>query len=245
MNLAVDIGNTNVKTGVFNKNELVSSMVFQKKELKKKLTEILTLKNINNIIVSSVLESRPSILNKAFPERNILFLNHNTPLPIINRYKTKTTLGYDRIAVSVGAYSMFNRNNNVLVVDAGTCIKYDFVNKKGEYMGGAISPGIEMRFKALHEFTDKLPKINKKEGNIKLSGNSTESSILSGVINGTIEEVKGIINNYRSKYLALKVVITGGDSEVFDKAVKNTIFADRNLALKGLNTILNYNIETS
>jgi type III pantothenate kinase len=172
-----------------------------------------------------------------------LRLHHQLPLPIRLNYATPHTLGMDRIAAVAGASAHFEKRD-LLVIDAGTCITYDFLNKDLIYSGGAISPGIRMRFKALHTFTGQLPFINWKNGDhAEMTGDSTETSIVSGVVNGAISEVTGFIDHYRSHYDNLQVVMTGGDLETFDKALKNRIFADPNLVLLGLNKILRYNIE--
>ena len=134
----------------------------------------------------------------------------------------------------------------MLSVDAGTCIKYDFVNAQNQYLGGGISPGIEMRFKSLNQFTDRLPLISYKHFD-KLIGDNTEDSILSGVMNGVVQEVKGIIQRYEQQYPDIKVVFTGGYLKFFEKSFsigtkgKTNIFADSFLVLKGLNEILNFN----
>ena len=148
-------------------------------------------------------------------------------------------MGKDRLAAAVTGNHFFP-NQNVLIIIAGTCITYEFVNTKAEYLGGAISPGISIRFKALHTFTGKLPLVEKK---IKASiiGNTTENSILSGVINGCFYEVKGITYEYTDKYKDLKIILSGGDMKYFDKILKNSIFAISNIVLIGLNIILDFN----
>jgi type III pantothenate kinase len=153
-------------------------------------------------------------------------------------------LGSDRISAAVGGYYLYP-NKNVLVIDAGTCIKYNFTNSNNQYLGGGISPGIEMRFKALQKFTDKLPLIEIDLNFNSLIGASTQSSILSGVLNGTISEIDGIINLYKLQFPDLICILTGGDSQYLANRLKNSIFTHQNLVLKGLNNILNYTIETN
>lgn len=165
-----------------------------------------------------------------------------TPIPFKNCYQSAATLGSDRIAAAVGAFTLYP-SCNVLVIDAGTCIKYNFTNNHNEYLGGGISPGLQMRFKALHQFTSKLPLVEFNSETISLIGNTTQQSIISGVVKGTIAEIDGIINEYKNQYPDLVCVITGGDSEYLCKQLKNSIFANQNLVLKGLNDILNYNLE--
>ena len=163
----------------------------------------------------------------------------STPIPIENLYLTKDTLGVDRLANAVAANSIFPQRN-VLVVDCGTCVKYDFVNHKNQYLGGSISPGLQMRFKALNQFTGKLPLL-KPEAHPSLIGDSTETAITSGVINGLVAEIKGVIKSYTSIYENLTVILTGGDASFFDKELKSNIFVEPNLTLIGLNEILRYN----
>ncbi|MBI4945966.1 MAG: type III pantothenate kinase [Bacteroidetes bacterium] len=260
MNLVIDIGNTLVKTAIFNEKELSSFSSFEKvsvdvlKELLKKNP------SVKNVILSSVVEHSKNITDYLRSELRFVELTHETKTPIENLYQSPQTLGKDRLASAVGANLLF-RNQNVLSIDAGTCIKYDFVNAKNQYLGGGISPGIEMRFKALNQFTDKLPLLNyassltlisQEKGTKyfnKLIGENTDESILSGVMNGTMEEVKGIIARYQQQYPDTKVVFTGGYLKFFEKTFnigsngKSSIFADSFLVLKGLNVILNYNVK--
>ncbi|MDQ3192959.1 MAG: type III pantothenate kinase, partial [Bacteroidota bacterium] len=158
------------------------------------------------------------------------------------KYLSPETLGKDRLAAVAGASLVFP-NVNVLVIDAGTCIKYDFINNKSEYLGGGISPGIKMRYAALNNFTQKLPLLEPIKEVTLLSGNTTISSIHSGVQLGALSEVKEIINLYLEKYIKITVILTGGDMEFFKPVMsgKNNIFADSFLIHKGLNHILSYN----
>ncbi|MDD5570333.1 MAG: type III pantothenate kinase [Bacteroidales bacterium] len=238
MNLAIDFGNTCMKLGLFNDNILTEVKVFERNKLKE-LEKYVLKKNIKSIIISSVIRESEAFI-KTFIKRNkIIKLENKTKLPIKNLYKTTKTLGKDRIADVVGANFIFPEKN-VLVIDIGTCIKYDFINSKNEYLGGSISPGVEMRLKALHNYTDKLPLIKRREIN-NLIGNTTETSILSGVLNGISAEIDGIIEKYKIKFKDLKVILTGGDIIFFDNRIKNSTFAEPNLVLKGLNVILRYN----
>jgi type III pantothenate kinase len=168
-----------------------------------------------------------------------ILLNHLLPLPIQINYKTPETLGVDRIAAVCGAIDIFP-NRSSLVIDAGTAITYDFIDGHGNYEGGAISPGIEMRFEALHTFTERLPLVT-KNGDLTLIGNSTETCIRSGVLNGVVAEMEGIINNYKQLYPDLGVVLCGGNSFFFENRLKPTIFATPDLVLSGLNRILLHN----
>ena len=180
-----------------------------------------------------------SALNAIIP--TIIF-NSETKIPLTNLYQSASTLGSDRLAASVGAYFLYP-NANVLVIDAGTCIKYNFTNSKNEYLGGGISPGIRMKLKALQTFTSKLPLVEANFSYNELVGNNTQNSILSGVLNGSVAEIDGIISQYKLQFTDIICVLTGGDSEYLAKRLKNSIFAHQNLVIKGLNDILNYNSE--
>ncbi|MFA5300654.1 MAG: type III pantothenate kinase, partial [Lutibacter sp.] len=173
-------------------------------------------------------------------EINLIELDYNTKVPFLNNYATPKTLGVDRIALVSSAFSNYP-NKNVLIIDAGTCITYDFINHEGNYYGGAISPGIEMRYKALHVFTEKLPLL-RPELMYQLVGDSTETSIHSGILNGVIGEIDSIVEKYRKKNTDLTVVLTGGDVNFLSNRLKNSIFANPNFLLEGLNTILTYNL---
>ena len=166
-------------------------------------------------------------------------MNTTTPLPFKNRYTTPSTLGNDRIALAAAAVCVYPLKNT-LVIDAGTCITFDFINSKNEYLGGAISPGIGMRYKSLHQYTGKLPLLSKNE-EFKLIGTSTKSSIHSGIINGIICEIKGVIAQYQQDFGDLTIVLTGGDTKFLSKQLKNSIFANQNFLLRGLNKILTFN----
>lgn len=160
-------------------------------------------------------------------------------LPVINRYQTPETLGTDRVVAVIGARSIVP-DQGVLVIDAGTAITYDFASKAGEYLGGGISPGMSMRFRALHEFTAGLPLVNPVE-KINLVGGSTVESMQSGVINGLIEEIEGVIRRYRATFgQEINVFLTGGDMHYFENHLKNINFADAYLTHKGIYHILTY-----
>ena len=237
MNLAIDIGNTNVKFGLFEKNELKE--VFGQKE---EIDKVFSGNNITHAIISKS-GSDNEIENRLRKEKiNILILSHTLKLPIEIQYKTPETLGTDRIAGSVAANFLF-RDIAVLKIDFGTCITYDFVNNKNQYLGGAISPGMMMRFKAMHNYTVKLPLVDPMQFNsYELTGEDTATSILSGVMNGIKEEVSGIIKEYETRFGNLKVVATGGDAGIFVTLLEYEIFARPYLVLEGMNRILNYNL---
>jgi len=239
MNLAIDIGNTRVKAAVFEEDKLLELLIFDKKIIVSETRKIIKKHSISNGIISnvgSISEKRMEQLNKSF---NFLVLSSSLKIPFKNLYKTPKTLGVDRIALVAGAVKQFP-SKNVLVIDAGTCITFDFVDSDASYAGGAISPGIKMRFKALNKFTANLPLLDTLELD-DFIGKNTEESIISGVLNGVQKEIKGVIEDYRHKYLDLTVVLTGGDTNFLSKQLKSSIFANQNFLLQGLNEILKFN----
>ncbi len=169
----------------------------------------------------------------------LMWLDSKTFLPVVNLYETPETLGYDRIAAVVGANEQFP-DRDILVIDAGTCITYEFIDSKGQYHGGNISPGMQMRFKALHLFTGRLPMVDVNGRKLPM-GRDTETAIRAGVLKGMEYEISGYIESMKHKYPELLVFLTGGDDFSFESSIKSIIFADRFLVLKGLNRILNYN----
>lgn len=249
MRLIIDFGNTFSKVALYENNKelaihsfsnltLISLKAFTNEYLQKHNKS----KSISHCIVSSVVNYSYEI--RDYLQSNFIFfeLNVNTHLPIEIEYKTPGTLGNDRIAAVVAGNSIFPEQD-ILIIDAGTCITYDFLNNKGKYLGGSISPGFNLRFKSLNNYTDNLPLISNLEKTAELIGNSTINSIKSGVINGLKAEVDGITENYLQKYPGIKIIFTGGDINYFDTTTKNNIFAVANLVLKGLNIILDYNVK--
>ncbi|QTD37107.1 type III pantothenate kinase [Polaribacter batillariae] len=239
MNLTIDIGNTRVKTAVFEQNNIVETFFFDKKKIISEIQKILKKHSISNGIISNVAtlsEKKTKKLQEIF---NFQVVSSKIKVPFINLYKTPLTLGVDRIALVSGAVKQFP-NKNVLIIDAGTCITFDFVNEKSEYLGGAISPGIYLRYKALHSFTANLPLINTFEIE-NFIGKDTKESIISGVLNGVVKEIDGVIADYNNKYMDLTVLLTGGDTNFLSKQLKSSIFATQNLLLQGLNEILIFN----
>jgi len=239
VNLIIDIGNTLVKIGAIKDNHIFE--IHSHPE-----PEIPVLKDFHNkypllkgAIISSVREipiEFMDYLNRHFS--TCVILNSLTPIPLENMYKTKETLGCDRIAACVGANALYP-NTPLLVIDAGTAITFDMVDDD-KYIGGTISPGLSMRFRALHAYTGKLPHLQKNE-NYHLIGSHTNDAIISGVQNGIIFEIDGYISHLRVKYPDLKVILTGGDALFFDKKLKSTIFVHPTILLTGLNRILDYN----
>ena len=243
MDLIIDLGNTNKKLAVFKNDRLL--VLEQYPSVKFDIVKDFVIRHpeIDRCILASVVPYPASIRN--FLSKNFRFieLDEKTDLPLINKYKTKKTLGKDRLAAAVAANSMFP-GQDVLVVNAGSCITYDFVNSHNEYLGGAISPGFSMRLQALHTFTGKLPLVSLK-GKESLLGKDTETSISSGVMNGTIAEIEGVALRYYEKYPGIKLVLSGGDLKYFDKQLKISIFAFPNIVIHGLCQILEFNVKTA
>lgn len=237
--LIIDIGNTLQKLAIFEQKELVFKETFQKLKPADVADFIMEHGPFTGIIQSAVNIYPPEIEEILAKAGKFILLTELTPLPVINLYQTPKTLGKDRIAAAAGAYAIHPKRN-ILVIDAGTCITYDFINDRGEYLGGGISPGIHMRFKAMHTFTGKLPLVEQAEFD-GLIGRNTRESMLSGVYNGVIAEISGIIGQYRDQYNDVIIMITGGDSEFLHKKLKISIFAAPDLVLLGLNEILDYN----
>ena len=195
---------------------------------------------LNQAILSSVKPVDDEIL-QFLSENFDLFieLDHQTELPIKNLYETPETLGKDRIAAAVGANEFFP-DQNLLIIDAGTAITYDLVSEKNEFIGGNISPGLQMRFKALNQFTGKLPLVSYFDEFQNIGRNTTEA-IRAGVQNGILYEIAQTIELFNKNYQNLQIVMTGGDSIFFDKKLNYTIFVHFNITLIGLNRILEYN----
>lgn len=234
--LVIDIGNTLQKFAVFSGKEMLDKETFSgfsENELKQWLV---TYGPFSSIILSSVARPAPEYEKILAKAGRLLVLDENTRIPIKNLYETPETLGKDRLAAAIGAFALFP-GKNVLSIDAGTCITYDFLTAGGEYSGGSISPGIRMRFRAMHEFTGRLPMMEPEDFG-GLIGHNTGESLLSGVINGVCEEIKGIIGLYKEQYAEVITVITGGDHKFLHNKLKINIFAVPDLVLLGLNEIL-------
>ena len=238
MNLVVDIGNTNIKYAQFSDGNIV------------KLGNLSDLDQLNSLIeesgckdclICSVSHSREELNKVIRKELSYTYFDHQTLIPILSNYNTPKTLGMDRLAAVIGATVKFPKAP-VMVIDIGTCITYDFITQNGVYEGGAISPGFELRFKALHHYTARLPLINEID-DPKIVGKDTIESMKSGVINGTIAEMNGMISQFMLKTPDLKVIITGGGAKFFDSKIKADIFVALEIVLVGLNRVLEYNAE--
>ena len=242
MKLVIDIGNSYTKLGVFQKEHLIYQAQYKKFD-KKTLATYFQRYNISQSIVSSVSSAEQSFVDYLTENQQCeaIFLNSSTPLPLKVSYKTPETLGSDRLAAAVGGKALFP-GKTVLIIDAGSCITYDVVTAEGEYQGGAIAPGLNMRYRAMNQFTRNLPLLQPIT-QTPTTGDSTRASMHSGVLNGTVNEVDGMINQFREEQPGMVAIITGGDIKYFDKNLKNNIFASPNIVLAGLNQILRYNIE--
>ncbi len=240
MNLIIDIGNTVAKLAVFEGEEL-REVVYDSNRTLELLPDVCRRFPVERAIVATVIDLCEEVMGQlsslTIP---LLWLDQHTPLPVQNLYETPQTLGYDRMAAVVGASAVFP-GRDLLVIDAGTCITFEFIDAAGCYHGGNISPGMQMRFKALNQFTGRLPLVS-AEGRQVPMGKDTETAIRAGVLKGMEYEIVGYIEAMKHKYPELLVFLTGGDDFSFDTSVKNIIFADRFLVLKGLNRILRYNI---
>lgn len=241
MNLIVDIGNTQIKAGFFEKNQLVKLETSTLGEIEFVCGLVSKHKNTYNVIISSVRKYPEELITKLTTKcKLVLFFNSEVKIPLENRYESKSTLGYDRLAACIGAHGLYE-GEDILVIDAGTAITFDFVNNKGQYLGGCISLGLNMRFKALHEFTQKLPELSKNES-FNLIGKNTNDAIISGVQNGLIFEIDAYINNLKAKHSNLRVIITGGDANFLSKLLNNKADLHPEIVLEGLNKILNFNL---
>jgi type III pantothenate kinase len=237
MNLIIDIGNTRVKYAVFHGEEQIYSTKSNNLS-RETVHSIVNEYPIQKSIVSSVRANSTdeAILSEL---QHLVSFNHSTSIPINNKYATPETLGLDRLAAAVGAYKL-NPGNFSLVFDFGTALTIDFIDENANYLGGNISPGLNTRFKALNQFTGKLPLIESFD-KINLIGTNTHGAIANGVVNGMVFEVDSYIDRMKSTRTDIKVIATGGDAKRFDNLLKNTIFVVENLVAQGLNSILNYN----
>ncbi len=237
MELVIDIGNTKVKAAIFINNGI--HKVFTTPKAGDELLSLIKPFPVEAIIISSVRENNEAMFaywNQVAPT---MVLDHKTALPIENAYKTPETLGKDRIAAVIGARFLYPKGP-VLAIDAGTCITYDILTEDDVYLGGNISPGAHLRFRAMDEFTHALPLVEQMEVE-QLYGQSTEESMATGVITGIAAEMDGMIERYEEEFSGVQTVICGGDARYFVNMLKKKIFANRNLVLLGLHKILLFN----
>ncbi|HER08134.1 MAG TPA: type III pantothenate kinase [Bacteroides sp.] len=243
MNLVLDLGNSFGKIAVCEGSKVIESAGYERITSREIAYFLARYPSLKGVIVSSVVNHSREIIDYLVNLfTTCIELNHTTPIPLENRYQTPDTLGYDRIAAAVGANTLYP-GENVLVIDAGTAITYDIVTSGGAFLGGNISPGLEIRFRSLHKLTSRLPMLERPEDDPPLVGSSTKEAIQSGVVHGILYEMHGFIEAISEKYPKLQVVLTGGDAKYFEGKLKNSIFVDLNLNLIGLNRILDYNAD--
>jgi type III pantothenate kinase len=239
MLLAVDVGNTKIKAAVFEGYGLLNKAVFDKKHWLENFGKIFTgYSQIHTVILSSVQNEDETMLSWLTQKAGVILINHTSSFPFKNSYATPLTLGIDRMVLSAGAVLQFPGSNR-LVIDAGTCITYDFTDADNVYHGGAISPGLQLRYNAMHNFTAKLPLLYPEMPD-DFIGNSTAGAMHSGVVNGVLHEIQGFIKQYTEQYQDVKLILTGGDADFLAKRLKNTIFANSNFLLESLNHLYLY-----
>ena len=242
LNLVIDIGNSQTKVAVFDAGEIVQVTCMESLNIARLADLKRNYPALNQAILSSVAKVDSELLKVLKKDYDYFIeFDHQTAVPIGNLYESKETLGLDRLAAAVGGIFLFP-DKELLVIDAGTAITFDLVDKNHHFLGGNISPGLKMRFRALHEFTRKLPEIEKADLWPAI-GKTTEEAIRAGVQNGMIYEIDGMIDQVRKDWPECQVILTGGDLFFFDKKLKNTIFVKFEITLIGLNRILEYNAE--
>lgn len=239
MNMVMDAGNTRTKIGIFEGAERKAVHVFDAPD---EARRFLRDHPVRHLLVSSVTAEGDALAAEARASGDRLKLTAALSLPIENRYASQQTLGPDRLAAACGAWELFPETSS-LIVDCGTCINYEFVHAGGYYLGGAISPGVTMRFNAMHQQTDRLPLV-RPVTEPSLTGTSTQECLESGVMNGIQEEITGIIRRYAEGYPDIRVILTGGDAHFFEKPLKPFIFVAPELILTGLNRILRHNVHS-
>ncbi|WP_418264076.1 type III pantothenate kinase [Flavobacterium faecale] len=242
MILTIDVGNTRIKGAVFEVDTLLEQFVFEKIELEKKIKIILEkYKKCQFLVVASVGDVEKQVFLAFEKDIKVHFVSHSDVFPFVNKYETPKTLGIDRMVLAAGAVLKYPKQNR-LVIDAGTCVTYDFIDENDNYLGGAISPGIQLRYKALNGYTSKLPLLVAQQPQ-SFVGSSTKESIHSGVVNGLVYEINGFIEEYQGINPNFIIILTGGDTVFLAKRLKNTIFANSNFLLESLNQTFQYKIK--
>ena len=239
MLLAIDIGNTRIKAAVFEGNTVLKSSAFTE-TLQQNVFDLLQeFPSISDIVVSSVGNDSISF---ALPETiRLHIIAHDSQFPFTNLYETPKTLGIDRMVMAAGAVILYPGTNR-LVIGAGTCITYDFIDEYNNYHGGAISPGIGLRYRSLHDYTANLPLLSIAEPKAFL-GTSSAESMHSGIVNGIVHEIDGFVADYAAVHSNFTIILTGGDAVFLAKRLKNTIFAHSNFLLESLNQTFQYKIK--
>ena len=237
MNVAIDLGNTRAKLALFNESSLLELEERLKPE---DVFAWVSARKPSQAIIASVNAPVAELRKELSSLCPCWELTPELPVPVKKKYLTPQSLGADRLAAVVGGKSLFP-GVPVLVIDAGSCITYDYIDGEANYLGGAIAPGLRMRFKAVHNFTARLPLIEKSPENVPLLGQNTEGSLNSGIINGLCAEVEGMIRKIETEYSLNHVIICGGDSKFFETKINRPIFVIPELVLIGLNEILRHN----
>lgn len=233
MIICIDVGNTRTKVAVYENGTLQQLVITNNEKLIKNISkQIQGIENCVDIILSSVGNLPSEVIENLKKLGNLIIVTHESPIPFKNLYATPATLGIDRIVLAAGATLKYPSQNR-LIIDAGTCLTYDFINNQDQYHGGAISPGIGLRYKSLHDYTANLP-LEKISELHSFVGNSTSASIQSGVLNGVIAEIEAFIDHFKHQDENLTVILTGGNSEFLVNRLKNSIFANPNFLLESL-----------
>lgn len=241
VNLCIDWGNSRVKAGIFtNDGKVVETTNFSELEAESNINSLIDTHKPEKGILCTVVNGTAD-MEHLMSDRLKAFIkmDNSTRVPVMNAYGGEA-LGSDRLALAVGAHIQ-NPDKNNLVISLGTCITYNFVQKNKAFRGGAISPGLQMRLTAMHEFTNRLPRVD-VEGELLLLGYDTETCMRSGAVFGMAGEIDGMINEFSAQYPDFNAILTGGDAPFFGSKLKSKIFADPDLLLKGLNIILTYNV---
>lgn len=233
MVLAIDAGNTCIKYGLFDGNQLLENGTV--KSLTDLAAKDITKHSIKEVGISSV---RGSFTVDFLPKANQTNINHKLNFPFPIQYQSIESLGIDRLLACAGAYQI---NQNYCVIDIGTCMTIDVVDQFKGFVGGIISPGLSLRYKAMHNFTQKLPLVSRNEKLKQNIGNDTETCIQAGAFNGMLHEINSTIHMLRSEYQNLNIYLTGGDAFFFEEHLKNGIFVNQNLVLEGINQIIQLN----
>ncbi|HEY8689031.1 MAG TPA: type III pantothenate kinase [Chitinophagaceae bacterium] len=240
--LCFDFGNTLLKCAVFDESS-IREIIILDNDNDETMEALVKKYQPQKTILSSVIEHNPDLEKILSASSRFHKLSHLTKLPFSTPVGKPETIGADRLALSAAAVYFYPKKNN-LVIGLGSCITYNFINKHDQFLGGSISPGMEMRFRSLHTFTAKLPLI-KPDWNFPLIGYDTKTNILSGVVLGMAMEMDGIIELYAEKFSNFNVLLTGGDAPYFARHIKSKIFADPQLIFKGLYAISEYNDDTN
>ena len=239
MLLVIDVGNTRVKVFVYEEDEILFHEAFVHEFFFEEILKIFQkFEKISHSVLSSVGNIDERVLEILNLRSKLLIIDSESKVPFINKYATPKTLGVDRMVLAAGAVLKFP-NTNRLIIDAGTCITYDFVGADDAYLGGGISPGLRLRYESLHAYTAKLPLLTfkKPEG---LIGNSTAEAIHSGIVNGFVNEIRGIVGEYEKQFVNLAIILTGGDSEILSNQIKNSIFVNPNFLIESLKALQEY-----